>query len=753
MTIDIAALHPILQGIRSKAVLNLLADQPAPFKKGDLARIESQILTHAPEGVSFVDLFDLVRKIAVDAKTPESLLVQGRVAVEYPLPKNPFSEGIKKAEGICTAASSWLGTVHTAGLSGLQQSATQPGPALSFILFLVSTILEFRLLHADYIPAILRSVREKRYFRMHNKISAIPLALNYGKQENAERRLLILRQRSAKLFHEFLIVEGARLFLESFSREGGRASSRTEGVLQALQRDARNDPAVAGRAGGPEFPRILELIEAARTMAVLELPPVVVAHRSRKIVSHSLPPEALRRIAGYPLDPFPLPQRVGNQAGSVSDDPDVKDPEDLGEEPPWMGILRNALDLNGLNQKLLDQLLAGTEITAKLLAEFALYLANPKSGQGGRRGSVKCKPPTVRRYCLLIATKVIPRLGDCPATKVSDDFWEDAIEQILDEDEFYHLKRYAAKPSSNAQTHSRPLVKALRHWLGFLHKYNKNSTTLEKRLPPLGLVKVDASMITADEYFAALGRLVSGKGKAEMEEREAARMALTLGYRCGLRRSEAAYLRICDFDGIGYLHLRPTTMRLLKTSNARRDLPLKFLIPPVELRRLQKRIEAVSRLASKMGISSDQAFLFSISDNPGKLMDFKSVVTKINLAFRGDKSWGWGVIDSDFHFHRLRHSLCNMLLLKLWPELHQIADFIFKEGKNRATRVEIKDCEQTRQDLFGTTAIRAHDLQAIALLMGHGSAATSLEHYLHVLDWYESGESQKGSIYSDSLRR
>jgi hypothetical protein len=29
------------------------------------------------------------------------------------------------------------------------------------------------------------------------------------------------------------------------------------------------------------------------------------------------------------------------------------------------------------------------------------------------------------------------------------------------------------------------------------------------------------------------------------------------------------------------------------------------------------------------------------------------------------------------------------------------------------------------------------DLQAIALLLGHGSAATSLEHYLHVLDWYE----------------
>jgi hypothetical protein len=55
---------------------------------------------------------------------------------------------------------------------------------------------------------------------------------------------------------------------------------------------------------------------------------------------------------------------------------------------------------------------------------------------------------------------------------------------------------------------------------------------------------------------------------------------------------------------------------------------------------------------------------------------------------------------------------------------------------------EIRGSEKFRKDLFGTDAIRGSDLQAIALLMGHGSSATTLEHYLHVLDWYRPGGSE-----------
>jgi hypothetical protein len=48
---------------------------------------------------------------------------------------------------------------------------------------------------------------------------------------------------------------------------------------------------------------------------------------------------------------------------------------------------------------------------------------------------------------------------------------------------------------------------------------------------------------------------------------------------------------------------------------------------------------------------------------------------------------------------------------------------------------DVTNPERFRHDLFKVTGIRGSDLQAIALLMGHGASATTAEHYLHVVDW------------------
>jgi hypothetical protein len=47
-----------------------------------------------------------------------------------------------------------------------------------------------------------------------------------------------------------------------------------------------------------------------------------------------------------------------------------------------------------------------------------------------------------------------------------------------------------------------------------------------------------------------------------------------------------------------------------------------------------------------------------------------------------------------------------------------------------------EESKDFRARLLGDDVTEA-DLQGIALILGHGSAATSLEHYIHVLDWYE----------------
>jgi integrase len=128
------------------------------------------------------------------------------------------------------------------------------------------------------------------------------------------------------------------------------------------------------------------------------------------------------------------------------------------------------------------------------------------------------------------------------------------------------------------------------------------------------------------------------------------------------------------------------------------------------------------------------AYIFSPSDNPGATLDFESLIGWIDKAFRGDSKRGWYSLDPTFHYHRLRHSFCNLVLLKLWPGCARVFVHLLS-GRHIKTKEWLQD-SSFRADLFGT-GITASDMQAIALLMGHGSAATSLEHYTHVLDFYE----------------
>lgn len=771
MACTIDDLRTLLATSRVNAVKNLLAAAPEPFKKGDLERIETEILSRAQEGSALVELLDLVRQIARDVRTPEQLLDKMRVAVAYPLPGNPFAGGMSQAEQTCNRARIWMEGVQARFRSSQSNVGPMPGPALAFQLFVVSAIVEYRLLHVDYIPAVLQSLKEGRQFNIHSdKIWAIPLSLSFGSQMNAERRLLILRQESLKRLLQFLRINGSKNLLRRHSESSPKTHSERAALIEALEYEAAQDPLNSLDPISGTRPTIAALIDAAQTMATLEMPSVVVAHRSRQIVSHSLPPEVLARISGKALAPFRLVRSDWLHADQESDDPDAEVREDAGEGLPWIGILREALGADQTDDTLLKELANGIPGDLRIMASFAFYLGQQHGKAKGHPRGGGCGPVTVRRYCLLIATKILPRVSDGDLLRTTEDAWEDALEEILDEDAFYHVRKYAKQPSSNAQTHSRPLVKALRHWLRFLSQLRENAETdcqrdresdnasgrsrasadhaakpasrqgltrLAERLPMLGLVKVDASLITVDEYLKALRQIAGRRNSAGANDRSAARVALTLGYRCGLRRAEVEWLRLIDFDDVDFLHVRATEMRALKTSNARRDLPLALLMPQEELEHIRKRISNIKALAEKKKLSLSEALLFSEPDNPAKPMDFTTrVLRPIHSAFQGDDRRGWPMIDPSFHFHRLRHSCATIQLLRLWPGLHKIASHLFEKNAKATMRWIGDESREFRKRLLGNQVTEA-DLQAVALILGHGSAATSLEHYIHVLDWYE----------------
>jgi integrase len=193
-------------------------------------------------------------------------------------------------------------------------------------------------------------------------------------------------------------------------------------------------------------------------------------------------------------------------------------------------------------------------------------------------------------------------------------------------------------------------------------------------------------------------------------------------------------------------------MRKLKTSNARRDLPLGVLIPEDELRLVKHRVarirgkaeealrvQAAGEVAANKKKKEDRTWrdglLFPTAKDPFRAVDFETIVGRVHESIRVPKQDFPG--DTDFHYHILRHSAANLLLLKLWPALHPVARRILH--RHPETLREIRGSEAFRRRLFGTDRLRGSDLQAIALLLGHGSSATSLEHYLHVLDWYRLG--------------
>jgi hypothetical protein len=152
----------------------------------------------------------------------------------------------------------------------------------------------------------------------------------------------------------------------------------------------------------------------------------------------------------------------------------------------------------------------------------------------------------------------------------------------------------------------------------------------------------------------------------------------------------------------------------------------------------------VDAVRSKGG---DSALVFH-TVNPKKKSDyskpmaFDSVVKVLTKAFtkkvKGRKGKGRPPIMLYWHMHQCRHAFANITLLRLWPELWEVAREVFRQHPLTLEWIAGTDANpgQFRLDLFKVAGIRGSDLQAIALLMGHGAAATSSEHYLHVQDWY-----------------
>ena len=639
----------LLASPRSAAMKRLLVGTSSATLREDVAELEAYLLKNAPAGAKLDRLVDLAHaKILALYPTQASFLRQ-KATYQYPTYRTVLTEKIAEAREVYTTAENWL--------KKRQRSRKRPSPSARIAELIVAMILDFQLLDRRLIPLLLESLRDLRLVPLNDGLVGIAVVMRLANTN--QERFLSVGGAQAKNLKNRLKKPDVQAWLATVI-----ASCKAEPGCELNVIDAE----IKLGAGANVFD-LAGLIEAASRVAIKHIRTSVLAVRAGVTVSHALKLSALERIAGFKLES----PATGDDKGDDDEDDDQERPVVPGED------LRAAVTKTAVNQVQLQAMANSSHPATKWIGLYALGLIRKR-----REAS------TIYKYVCLIADRLLLGIADRDPAEFEMDDWEELVERILDEDAYYHRRIYSGEGERDSAGYSRSLIKVLRGFATLVHAGKKGSHPLTSLLPKGGLVHVNANLVTVDEYREALDWFELHADPLRPYFNRECRAALILGFRLGLRRSEVAYLRACDFDELlegedfrtanPHLHVRPWLLRKLKTSNAERDLPLVPLVPADEL-------EELLQFVSEARDFDKNAQLFRTREKKAESMKFDRIAAALHEAFLGTEESKFAV--PEFTFHMLRHSAANFWLLKLQPNLvarsvferhHLTLDWVGKEG-------------------------------------------------------------------------
>jgi integrase len=259
---------------------------------------------------------------------------------------------------------------------------------------------------------------------------------------------------------------------------------------------------------------------------------------------------------------------------------------------------------------------------------------------------------------------------------------------------------------------------------------------------------IDANYVFSNEYEYAL-QVIDKQQSLSLPVRTRLKALLILGYRFGLRWSEALYLTQRDLhfmrDGMGVkVRIRQNKYRTLKTRSARRAVPLLGNLSEGELQALLD----VKAYASASREVSPKGLLFDSGAGQEAVADRHLLSALANRALRiatGDRS---------VRFHHLRHSFASSLValamgpvageqgvwsvvrgrlleplrLELPSEMHTTGA---TEGKSM--RLRCQSASALSDILWQSSEVGPDRMRVVSILMGHASSYTTLLHYTHVM--------------------
>ena len=624
------------------------------------------------------------------------------------LESNPFRENLPQAEQCVKQLRHMVAGLSSTIKFGHAEASTAPQSLLA--LACLSAVAHLQLLDRALLIALLEAMADRKahLIASGSSVGVIILSVAWGNQAQAERRMYI-PDRLTNALLAMVNEDEVRQVLASVKSGTGDLKTSHDMLYRLLQNSA--DDLLKTVNAQDHALNFRSALRAARTVAYLEVPgAAIAAFRARKSISHAPSVTALRRLFFGGLELV--------ETGILSDDvirPAIQDARDI--EPTWLIGMRNAFRNKSRKQLIADlsKTALNHGVPGPCLAGFALRLLQQR----------KMSPASTKRFSLLIATRLGSRISDLDPGALDIYQLEELYAKVLDDD---HDSASGGTGDQDLLQSKRTTVKALslfHHYLQLVSPVGPLKA-LKDRLHIQGLLPVDANFITIDEYRLVLTFLTREKTLSNPHLRTALRLLVTLCFWLGLRRNEALFLRVSDLDAAGHLHIRPYARRKLKTQNSSRSLPAAILLPKEDFAELEQWV-GKRATASKTGV---EALLFSTQNDASRVLDPDYVFTKIANSMRE------ALRDPSLKLHHLRHSFATLLAARLLPQTQGFASTFLKL---HPLTVEWLTNEKARKSfralLFGTDQVHRADLQAIAHMLGHSSPATTVEHYVHCLDW------------------
>lgn len=694
----------------------------APASPQELARsFREAILSHADFEGQSKDMLNIVAKVADRANALGFLeICPPPIAVSLSPEPSPYAPDNWPRTGMASRVRDALANAVTERTQG-----TDPLPAVALGQCLISAVVHGGLLCVEALEALVQRLIEPGCpLETFGRRMSIDLVLGYQGQPAVELRRWFPDALSAILLQRL-----------SSAAVVGALGLATDGVFTGTpQRKSLWRVIEVGFASLAlpigDAPRSLSaFLEDVQLDMLMRLPPLLVNYGSRRIISHSLKRHVWARLHGVSV-------ACDEASAGLVEDPDgVGNDDDLSPsgdpEPRWMGGLRAAVkpddpkQMESLLQALLDRVghSAGEEGNGGLFAQFALYLLRYRLRSGRR-----LRPRTIRAYVMTMARRIGGLLGQESAWGQDPVLWARLYEQALDE------------TTSSASSYK--LARQLRSFHRFLAEFLGLDPQAGRSVLGAagGLIPVEANLLSPEEFRASLAQVEEAVRRLERPDEgmeRIARLVLILGFRCGLRPSEARLLAIADVcpHPPAELLIRESALRTLKTPNATRKIPLAALLEPAELAELLR--WTARRQASECAVPYSP-YLFSLPERDFQVVPEETLLPIIHRALR--KATG----DPSAHYYNLRHAFATWTTLKLVKAGQQsyaapgdspaLRPYGQKASDPDPLAEVLGDAVSFHRRLYDHCTVSRKHAFAVASLLGHSEPAMSCEHYVHCLD-------------------